>query len=70
MGFNPPAFKKILLQTFNKLGRDEIWKPQGYKKCVENRDALAKQAYSNMFNWLVKKMNVTIEPAEYHDEGF
>ena len=23
-----------------------------------------------MFNWLVKMMNVTIEPAEYNDEGF
>ena len=39
---NPASFKKIMLQTFSKLGRDEIWQPQGYKKCCENRDALAK----------------------------
>ena len=26
--------------------------------------------YNNMFNWLVKVMNVTIEPVEFYDEGF
>ena len=67
---NPMQFRKIMLQTYSKLGRDEIWKPQGYKKCCENRDALAKQAYNNMFNWLVKMMNVTIEPDSFNDEGF
>ena len=67
---NPASFKKIMLQTFSQLGRETIWKPQGYKKCCENRDALAKQAYNNMFNWLVKLMNVTIEPTEFYDEGF
>lgn len=67
---NPSQYKKIMLQTFSKLGREDIWKPQGYKKCTENRDALAKQAYNNMFNWLVKKMNVTIEPAELSEEDF
>ena len=67
---NPSQFSKIMLQTYSKLGRDEIWKPQGYKKCCENRDALAKQAYNNMFNWLVKMMNVTIEPSDFNEEGF
>lgn len=67
---NPSQFRKIMLQTYSKLGRDEIWKPQGYKKCCENRDALAKQAYNNMFNWLVKMMNVTIEPSDFNEEGF
>ena len=43
LGFaNPALFKKIMLQTNSKIGRDEIWQPQGYKKCCENRDALAK----------------------------
>jgi myosin heavy subunit len=37
---------------------------------MDNRDALAKQIYNNLFNWLVKRMNVTIEPAEINDASF
>jgi len=37
---------------------------------MNNRDALAKKLYDNMFNWLVIKMNKTIEPAEINDGGF
>jgi len=32
--------------------------------CVKNRDSLSKKLYDNMFNWLVIKMNKTIEPDE------
>jgi myosin heavy subunit len=31
---------------------------------------LAKQIYNNLFNWLVKRMNVTIEPAEVANPSF
>lgn len=40
------------------------------KKCQDTRDALAKQIYNNLFNWLVKRMNVTIEPAEIANPAF
>lgn len=53
-----------------KLPGQNIWSPNSYKKCSDNRDALAKQIYNNLFNWLVKRMNVTIEPSEINDANF
>ena len=47
-----------------------MWMPQGFTVCMNNRDALAKKLYDNMFNWLVVKMNGTIEPAELGDASF
>ena len=44
--------------------------PQGFTVCMNNRDALAKKLYDNMFNWLVVKMNGTIQPAELADSSF
>ena len=44
--------------------------PQGYTVCINNRDALAKKLYDNMFNWLVVKMNGTIQPAELGSGSF
>ena len=52
------------------MRNQEMWMPQGYTVCMNNRDALAKKLYDNMFNWLVVKMNGTIEPAELGDGSF
>jgi len=37
---------------------------------MDNRDALAKQIYNNMFDWLVVRMNVTIQPEKINDPSF
>ena len=51
--------------------RNEVTKtPQSYTTCINNRDALAKKLYDNMFNWLVVKMNATIQPEQLGDAGF
>ena len=49
-----------MLQSVNVIRNQEMWMPQGYVVCMNNRDALAKKLYDNMFNWLVVKMNGTI----------
>ena len=67
---NPDDFKKVMLQSVNVIRNQEMWMPQGYTVCINNRDALAKKLYDNMFNWLVVKMNGTIEPAELSDGNF
>ena len=67
---NPDDFKKVMLQSVNVIRNQEMWMPQGYVVCINNRDALAKKLYDNMFNWLVVKMNGTIQPAELGDSSF
>ena len=61
---DPEAFKEVLLVQKNKVGGSIIPKYLGLASCNMNRDALAKKLYDNMFNWLVIKMNRTIEPPE------
>jgi myosin heavy subunit len=71
LGFkNPDELMKVLLQSCIKMAKDEMWTPNSLKKCNDNRDALAKQIYNNLFNWLVKRMNVTIEPTEISSPSF
>ena len=60
LGISPEYFEKILLQEASKFGKEFIWKPMGFKKASDNKDALSKQLYNNLFNWLVKRMNLAI----------
>lgn len=53
-----------------KVTTNLYWTCNSMKKCQDTRDALAKQIYNNLFNWLVKRMNVTIEPAEIANPAF
>ena len=55
-------FKKMLLNTRTKVKADISWTALSQKQCIDNRDAFAKQIYNNMFDWLVVRMNVTIQP--------
>lgn len=67
---DPTEFAFILLHDVTKIGSDFIQTALGMGKAKDNRDALAKQMYDNMFNWLVRKMNKTIEPAAINEESF
>ena len=53
----------MLLNTRTKVKADISWTALSQKQCIDNRDAFAKQIYNNMFDWLVVRMNVTIQPA-------
>lgn len=71
LGFeNWEALNKILLQSVKVIRNEELWSAQGLATCENNRNSLCKKLYDNMFNWLVIKMNRTIEPAELNDGGF
>lgn len=67
---NSDDFLKILLQSVNVIRNQEMWMPQGFTVCMNNRDALAKKLYDNMFNWLVVKMNCVIQPEELGSGSF
>ena len=61
MGVKDKAyFQKCVLNSRSIAGKDVIWKCNSLKKATDNRDALAKQLFNNLFDWLVIMMNRTI----------
>ena len=67
---NVKFFSEILLKTRTIIMKEETWKANTLKKCTDNKDALAKQLFNNMFDWLVIKMNLTIQPEELSQPSF
>jgi len=67
---NGDFFKKILVESRIVAGKEVMWKANPIKKATDNRDALAKQLFNNLFDWLVIVMNKSIEPADISDPGF
>ena len=50
------------------VGKQKLEKFLSHAICLKNRDSLSKKLYDNMFNWLVIKMNKTIEPDELNED--
>lgn len=71
LGLKSPDFlSKILIQARSIAGKEVLWKANTLKKSIDNKDALAKQLFNNMFDWLVIVMNRTIEPENVNDSNF
>ena len=71
LGYSEPEyFIKILLNQVNVIRNVENWKALGIEVCKNNLMSLAKKLFDNLFNWLVIKMNKTIEPAELNNPSF
>lgn len=45
-----------------KIGKDIASSPRSPIQCENIRDALAKDLFNNVFNWIVKKLNVSLLP--------
>ena len=67
---NEEYFNKILVQGKSVAGKEILWKANPLKKANDNKDALAKQLFNNLFDWLVIMMNKTIEPVEINNPSF
>lgn len=71
LGIKNEAFlAKIMVQARSIAGKEVLWKANSLKKSTDNKDALAKQLFNNMFDWLVIMMNRTIEPENLADPSF
>jgi myosin heavy subunit len=63
----PLTMKLVKAPTKNDK---DLWTIVPFDVCKANRDSLCKQIFNCMFNWLVKRMNISIEPANMKDESF
>ena len=60
---------KALLHKFRVITGNVVQSPLTKKDCVTARDALAKELFNRLFNWLVKRLNFTVMPPELIEEG-
>uniref|UniRef100_A0A6B2KXX5 Myosin motor domain-containing protein n=1 Tax=Arcella intermedia TaxID=1963864 RepID=A0A6B2KXX5_9EUKA len=61
--------KALLSRSVQAKGRKSIsYVPYSYSQAIANRDALAKRLYSELFNWLVKKLNTQLKQHGDHPD--
>ncbi|CBZ51826.1 hypothetical protein NCLIV_016180 [Neospora caninum Liverpool] len=58
------AVKKEILYKVKTIGDQEIESPNSLTDALINRDSLAKAVYEKLFDWVVRRVNVTIEPPQ------
>ena len=54
--------KKLLSYRKIKAGREIIQAKMKQNECYQRRDTLSKSLYSSLFDWIVKKINIHLEP--------
>ena len=60
-GVSSPEFCKAITRPRVKVGNEFVNKGQNMEQCNNATGALAKATYKNLFNWIVMKLNITLE---------
>merc|ERR1719427_1500442 len=60
-GVSSPELCKAITRPRVKVGNEFVNKGQNMEQCYNSTGALAKATYKNLFNWIVMKLNVTLE---------
>ncbi|EPT30778.1 myosin E [Toxoplasma gondii TgCatPRC2] len=58
------AVKKEILYKVKTIGDQQIESPNSLSDALMNRDSLAKAVYEKLFDWVVRRVNATIEPPQ------
>lgn len=61
LGVNAGDLLKSLLKPKVKVGTEFVVKAQNKEQVVNSIGAMAKSLYDRMFNWLVKRVNQTLD---------
>lgn len=59
---NKEELETSICVTVRKVLSDVIKTPRSKAQCINIRDALAKDLFNNVFNWIVKKLNLSLLP--------
>ena len=59
---SPEELEKQLLQVTVKAGSELVTRKHSVAKSASVRDAVCKEIYASLFQWIVNKINVTMEP--------
>ena len=60
-GVSSPELCKAITRPRVKVGNEFVNKGQNMEQCYNSTGALAKATYKNLFNWIVVRLNVTLE---------
>ncbi len=60
LGINAKNIEKSFLQRTITVGSDRVTKPLAKKQAENSRDSLSMLLYSNLFDWLVAKINLSL----------
>ena len=66
---NHDEISKSLRYKFRTVAGSVIESPFQKKDCITARDALAKELFNRLFNWLVRRLNFTVMPDEFLVDG-
>ena len=63
------SFSNSLLYKTRVISGEVIQSTISKEECLVYRNSLAKEIYSRLFNWLVKRLNFTLMPSEFNQSG-
>ena len=60
-GVSSPELCKAITRPRVKVGNEFVNKGQNMDQCYNSTGALAKATYKNLFNWIVVRLNITLD---------
>lgn len=72
LGVDIEGLEKAITQSVRIFNGEEVATPRSPAQCESIRDALAKDLFNNTFNWIVRKLNLTLlpeNPSQYTSIG-
>jgi alpha-tubulin suppressor-like RCC1 family protein len=70
LGVDQEVLEKGLTHRKIKIGAEVNWAPSAPDKVRSAVDTLARELYSRLFNWVIKRLNRTLHPKSFDESSF